>query len=397
MFRRAPFTDADPRPIVCLSANTTWYVVNFRSRLIESLIDQGWRVVVLSPPDRHVEKLAALGAEHVPLTLDNAGTNPLRELGTLWRIRAALSQIGPSVVLTFTPKINIYLSLVARTLGVPVIANISGLGRAFVSGGWIEKVSRALYGVALRWPSTVFFQNEEDRAIFIEAGLVDAARTHRLPGSGVDVDRFSPRPKPQAGPFQFLLVARLLWDKGVGEFVQAARIVKARHPNVEFALAGFLDVDNPSAVPRSAVEEWEREGVIRFLGSFDDMVPVYAQADCVVLPSYYREGVPRSLLEAASMGKPVITTDSVGCRDTVEDGVTGWLVKPRDAKDLAAAMASLLALDSIGLEKKATAARARIERDFDEKLVIDSYHLSLRSVSDQPAVPFKPSWRATSS
>ena len=372
MFRRAPFTDADPRAIVCLSANTTWYVVNFRSRLIESLIDQGWRVVVLSPPDRHVERLAALGAEHVPLTLDNAGTNPLRELGTLWRIRDAMARIRPSVVLTFTPKINIYLSLVARTLGVPVIANISGLGRAFVSGGWIEKVSRALYGVALRWPSTVFFQNEEDRAIFIEAGLVDAARTHRLPGSGVDVDRFSPRPKPQAGPFQFLLVARLLWDKGVGEFVQAARIVKARHPDVEFALAGFLDVDNPSAVPRSAVEEWEREGVIKFLGSFDDMVPVYAQADCVVLPSY-REGMPRTLLEAASMAKPTITSDAPGCREAVVNGVTGLIVKTRDGHSLAMAMLELLQMPQKQHDALCQAARERILDEFDEAIVIGAY------------------------
>jgi glycosyltransferase involved in cell wall biosynthesis len=372
MFRRAPFTDADPRPIVCLSANTTWYVVNFRSRLIESLIDQGWRVVVLSPPDRHVERLAALGAEHVPLTLDNAGTNPLRELGTLWRIRDAMARIRPSVVLTFTPKINIYLSLVARTLGVPVIANISGLGRAFVSGGWIEKVSRALYGVALRWPSTVFFQNEEDRAIFIEAGLVDAARTHRLPGSGVDVDRFSPRPKPQAGPFQFLLVARLLWDKGVGEFVEAARIVKAQHPDVEFALAGFLDVDNPSAVPRSAVEEWEREGVIKFLGSFDDMVPVYAQADCVVLPSY-REGMPRTLLEAASMAKPTITSDAPGCREAVVNGVTGLIVKTRDGHSLAMAMLELLQMPQKQHDALCQAARERILDEFDEAIVIGAY------------------------
>ncbi len=372
MLRRAPFTDADPRPIVCLSANTTWYVVNFRSRLIESLIDRGWRVVVLSPPDRHVERLSALGAEHVPLTLDNAGTNPLREFGTLWRIRTAMSRIRPSVVLTFTPKINIYLSLVARTLGVPVIANISGLGRAFVSGGWIERVSRALYGVALRWPSTVFFQNEDDRAIFIEAGLVDADRTHRLPGSGVDVDRFSPRPKPQAGPFQFLLVARLLWDKGVGEFVEAARIVKARHPDVEFALAGFLDVDNPSAVPRSAVEEWEREGVIRFLGSFDDMVPVYAQADCVVLPSY-REGMPRTLLEAASMAKPTITSDAPGCREAVVNGVTGLIVKTRDGHALAMAMLELLEMPAKQHDSLCQAARERILDEFDEAIVIGAY------------------------
>jgi glycosyltransferase involved in cell wall biosynthesis len=347
-------------------------VVNFRSRLIESLLAKGWRVVVLSPPDRHVSRLIASGAEHVPITLDNAGTNPLKELKTLLRLRQAIAQIGPSVVLTFTPKINIYLSIAARTLGVPVIANISGLGRGFVAGGWIKRVSRALYGLALRWPSTVFFQNEEDRSIFIEGGLVDAARTHRLPGSGVDVKRFSPQPKPQPGPFQFLLVARLMWDKGVGEFVQAARIVKAIRPDVEFVLAGFLDVDNPSAVPRATVEEWQREGVIRFLGSFDDMVPVYAQADCVVLPSY-REGMPRTLLEAASMAKPTITSDAPGCREAVVNGVTGLIVKTRDVHSLAMAMLELLQMPQEQRESLCQAARERILNEFDETIVIDAY------------------------
>jgi glycosyltransferase involved in cell wall biosynthesis len=188
----------------------------------------------------------------------------------------------------------------------------------------------------------------------------------------VDVDRFSPRPKPQAGPFQFLLVARLLWDKGVGEFVQAARIVKARHPDVEFALAGFLDVDNPSAVPRSAVEEWEREGVIKFLGSFDDMVPVYAQADCVVLPSY-REGMPRTLLEAASMAKPTITSDAPGCREAVVNGVTGLIVKTRDGHSLAMAMLELLQMPQKQHDALCQAARERILDEFDEAIVIGAY------------------------
>lgn len=364
---------ADSRPIACLSANTTWYVVNFRSRLIASLIKQGWRVVVLSPPDRHVSRLIACGAEHVPITLDNAGTNPLKEMRTLLRLRQAIAQIGPSVVLTFTPKINIYLSMVARTLGVPVIANISGLGRGFGSGGWLEQVSRALYRVALKWPQTVFFQNEEDRATFIDAGLVDAQRTVRLPGSGVDVERFSPRPKPEPGPFRFMLVARLLWAKGVGEFVEAARIVKAQHPEVEFVLAGFIDEGNEAAVPRATIESWEQEGLVKYLGSFDDMVPVYAQADCVVLPSYYREGVPRSLLEAASMGKPVITTDSVGCRDTVEDGVTGWLVGARDAQALADTMNHLLKMPHEQAAVVSLQARQRILAEFDEQIVLEAY------------------------
>jgi glycosyltransferase involved in cell wall biosynthesis len=235
----------------------------------------------------------------------------------------------------------------------------------------------------------VFFQNEEDRATFVQAGLVDADRTIRLPGSGVDVERFSPRPKPASGPFRFMLVARLLWAKGVGEFVKAARIVKAQHPEVEFVLAGFIDEGKDAAVPRATIEAWEREGVMKYLGSFDDMVPVYAQADCVVLPSYYREGVPRSLLEAASMGKPVITTDSVGCRDTVEDGVTGWLVGARDVGGLAQAMLSAVHSSADEIEDIGRQSRRRALARFDERVVLDAYiqHVQLaRPASDATPV-----------
>jgi glycosyltransferase involved in cell wall biosynthesis len=373
MYRYAPDLPSESRPTVCLSANTTWYVVNFRSRLIETLITQGWRVVVMSPPDRHVARLIAAGAEHVPLKLDNAGTNPLRELATLWSVRDTLKRIDADVVMTFTPKINIYVTMAARSLKVPVIANISGLGRGFESRGWLQQVSKMLYRTALKWPATVFFQNEEDRGHFVVNRMVSAERTHRLPGSGVDVQRFSPRAKPQAGPLRFLLVARLLWAKGVGEFAQAARIVKAHHPEVEFALAGFIEEGSDAAVPRATIEEWEREGLVRYLGSFDDIVPVYAQADCVVLPSFYREGVPRSLLEAASMGKPIITTDSVGCRDTVVDGVTGWLVKPRDAQSLADAMLTVVRSDPDTLKQIGEQARLRAMAQFDERIVLDAY------------------------
>ena len=374
MLRLTPPCPDTPPPVACLSANTTWYVVNFRMRLIESLQAAGWRVVVYAPPDRHVASLAARGIEHVPMRLVNAGTNPLRESATLLGIHRALARIRPDVVLTFTPKVNIYLSLAARALGVPAIANISGLGRAFEGGGWLEHVSRTLYRVALRGPSTVFFQNCEDRDAFTRAGLVDPARTVRLPGSGVDVERFSPRPRPDpSAPFRFLLVARLLRAKGVVEFAQAARIVRTARPDVEFVLAGFVDDGNPAAVSRAEIDGWERDGILRFAGSFDDMVPVYADADCVVLPSYYREGVPRSLLEAASMGRPVITTDSVGCRDTVVDGVTGLLVPPRDAQALAAAMLRLVGAEPLVRARMGEAARERVLREFDERRVIAAY------------------------
>jgi glycosyltransferase involved in cell wall biosynthesis len=365
------------RRIVCLCANTTWYIVNFRSRLIETLQADGWQVMAYSPPDRHVDRLRALGVEHVPMRLDNCSTNPARELSTLIAVRRSLAAIRPDVVLTWTPKVNIYVSLAARTLRIPAIANISGLGRAFVTGGWLERLTRLLYRHALSWPEKVFFQNEEDRERFVQAALVDRSRTQRLPGSGVDVDRFAPRPRSRDAAFRFLLVARLLWDKGIGEFVAAAMIVRAAHPEVEFALVGFVDADNPASVPRTAIEQWERDGTVRYLGSFDDMVPVYAEADCVVLPSYYAEGVPRSLLEAASMGKLVITTDAAGCRDTVVDGATGLLVLPRDVDDLAAKMLHIFRMDEGIRSAMADAARMYATDNFDERLVLDAYRTAL--------------------
>jgi glycosyltransferase involved in cell wall biosynthesis len=388
MFRRPASPTTTASRTVCLAANTTWYVVNFRMRLIEHLQESGWRVVVCAPTDRHVERLASRGIAHAPMRLENAGTHPLRESATLFAMRRDLARIRPDVLLTFTPKVNIYGALAARTLGIPTVSNISGLGHGFDTGGWIERVSRELYRLALRWPSTVFFQNEEDRATFARIGLVDPSRTQRLPGSGVDVNRFAPPvPSRRSASFRFLLVARLLRAKGVVEFAEAARIVRQARPDVDFVLAGFVEDGNPAAVQRDEIEAWEREGILRFAGSFDDMVPVYADADCVVLPSYYREGVPRSLLEAASMERPVITTDSVGCRDTVVDGVTGFLVPPRDAGALATAMRRLLDAGPEVRSRMGRAARQRILREFDERRVIDAYDSAIASAVGPALAP----------
>jgi glycosyltransferase involved in cell wall biosynthesis len=366
---------------VWLSANTTWFVYNFRKGLIRSLFELGYEVVVLSPRDKYVQLIEALGARHVHLQLDNLSTNPMREVGALLRMLASLRRARPMALLTYTPKINIYGSMAARTLGIPVISNLSGLGYAFVAGGWLEFVAKRLYGVALRFPRTVFFENEEDRKEFVKAGLVDPRKTKRLPGAGVDLVRFQPLPRGRdAGRFVFLLVARLLWDKGVGQFVEAARKVKERFPQAEFRLLGFLDVQNPSAVSRAQIEQWEAEGIVRYLGATDDVKSQYAEADCVVLPSYYREGVPTTLLEAASMCIPIITTESTGCRDTVEDGVTGLLVKPRDPVDLANKMEKMLCLAPEDRRIMGQRGRSKMCREFDERIVIDTYLKAIQEI-----------------
>jgi glycosyltransferase involved in cell wall biosynthesis len=386
MFRRPAPPPPSVARTVCLCANTTWYVVNFRGRLIRALIASGTQVVVVSPTDRYVDRLRALGATHVALSLDNAGTNPLAELAAIVRLVRTLSRIAPTDVLTWTPKINIYGSLAGRLLRIPVVANVSGLGRAEIAGAWLATVTHALYRVALRWPRLVFFQNRDDLRRFVDRGVVRPDRARRLPGSGVDVARFTPVRTSADGTVRFVLVARMMWDKGVGEFVEAARIVRARCPEARFALVGFCDVDNPSAVQRDTLDTWSREGVVEYLGAFDDMVPVYAAADCVVLPSY-REGMPRALLEAAAMAKPTITCDVEGCREAVVDGVTGWIVAVRDAVALSRAMLEFVATPQERREAIGAAARARVEAEFDERRVIDAY-LDALELNAAPRAPF---------
>ena len=360
-----------------ITANTTWNLVNFRSGLILALVSRGFDVVAVAPDDAYRDRLRELGCRYVPLNMDNQGTHPVKDALLLWRYFVVLRRERPAVILSYTVKPNIYASLAARLVGVTVINNVSGLGTAFLRGGWLGGVVCSLYRVALRRSHRVFFQNEEDRQVFIEKRLVAPARTGLLPGSGIDLVHFSPLAvegsslRNGAG-LVFLMVARLLWDKGVLEFVEAARRVKALFPESRFQLLGFLDVKNQTAVGRSDVEAWVKEGVVEYLGTTDDVRPFLADADCVVLPSY-REGTPRSLLEAAAMGRPLLATDVPGCREVVIDGVNGLLCRLRDSVDLAEKMMQMITMPMSALLQMGQESRRLAEMRFDEQIVIRKY------------------------
>ena len=369
---------------VWICINTAWNIFNFRSGLISALSQAGFDLAAYAPPDEYIPRIEALGVRYVPMELDNARTNPILELLTLGRMLRLLGRERPALILSYTPKVNIYISLAARVWGIPVVANVSGLGRTFIAGDWLNRVARLMYRIAFSWPARIFFQNAEDRAIFLNAGLVKKERITLVPGSGVDVYRFSPALKMRDdSAFVFLMAARLLWDKGVREYVVAARQLKAEFPAVSFRLLGFLDFPSPSAVPRTDVEAWEREGIIEYLGHSDDMVSVYRDVDCVVLPSY-REGMPKTLLEAASMGLPAITTDVPGCRQAVVEGETGLLCKARDANSLADAMRRMLLLMPEQRAKMGKAARDRVVREFNEVIVIERYLEVVKSILREP-------------
>ncbi|MBN9220044.1 MAG: glycosyltransferase family 4 protein [Mesorhizobium sp.] len=359
---------------IVISINTSWNVVNFRKGLIEAMRGQGYDVVVAAPKDEYSSVLPSLGCRYVQIEMDNSGTSPARDLMLLWRYWRILRREKPSVFVGFTIKPNVFGSMAANLNGIPVINNVSGLGTVFVRGGLLQKIARTLYRLALARSKVVFFQNHDDRMLFVGGHLVREEQTALLPGSGVDLTRFSPssRDKPRSDTVIFLLVARLLWDKGVGEFIEAARLVSRKLPAVRFQLLGFLDVENRTAVGRAQVEQWVKEGVVEYLGATDDVRPFLDIADCVVLPSY-REGTPRSLLEAAAMGKPLIATDVPGCREVVADGVNGLLCKVRDADDLADRITEFAMMDGASRDRMGVESRKKVERQFSERIVIEKY------------------------
>lgn len=370
---------------VILVSNTAWYIHNFRSNLILQLQEEGYSVVAVAPHDEYAERLQALGAGFLPLPMDNKGTNPLRDLGLAIALRRLLRRERPCCVFTFTVKPNIFGAFAAASLRVPVISNVSGLGTVFIQRTWVTTVVRLLSRTAFRLASRVFFQNPDDLELFVANGLVEPTKARLLPGSGVDTQRFVPSTAPQdpGKRFRFLLLGRLLWDKGIGEFVEAASIVRARHPDCEFVLMGFAATDNKTAIPPAKLEEWQEAGLVKYVPPEVDVRPQLVMADCVVLPSY-REGTPRSLLEAASMAKPVITTDVPGCRQVVEHDVTGFLARVRDAGDLAEKMERMLQLPDPERIAMGMRGREKMLREFDERVVIEAYLQAVRE--------FAPNW-----
>jgi glycosyltransferase involved in cell wall biosynthesis len=371
---------------IAISINTAWNLANFRTGLIRAIQAEGWNVLAIAPPDQHVERIEALGCRFIPVQMNNKGANPFDDAKLFFRYFRIFQRERPSAFLGYTIKPNVYGSLAAHALRIPVINNVSGLGTAFIRDSWLTWVVKGLYRLALRHSHTVFFQNRDDRQLFIEQRLVPLARTALVPGSGIDLLRFTPTTTARTNPgTRFLLIARLLYDKGVGEYVAAARLVKDTHRDATFALLGFLDADNRTAVPREDVQSWEAEGVIEYLGSADDVRPYIAEADCIVLPSY-REGTPRTLLEAAAMGKPLIATDVPGCREVVEHGHNGFLCRVRDADNLASALMKFVELSPSGRARMGQAGRAKVEREFDEQLVIAAYINRLRGLLSETAV-----------
>jgi glycosyltransferase involved in cell wall biosynthesis len=357
-------------PTVCILASYAESLINFREPLLRALRTRGYNIIACAPPDAGVQrKLQGMGIEFISVPLQRATANPLADLNYLRRLVQLLRSMKPEATIAYTAKPVIWGSLAARIAGTPrICAMITGLGSAMLGTSGkqrlLARTVETLYRAALSACGRVAFQNPDDQSEFVGKGIVAPNKTFRVNGSGVLLDHFAPVALP-AAPI-FLLIARLLVDKGIREYVAAARIVKSRHPSAVFRLAGWFD-ENPAALSRSEVQSWVDEGLIEYLGRLDDVRGPLAAARFYVLPSY-REGTPRTVLEAMAIGRPIITTDAPGCRETVRDGWNGRLVRLRDPEDLAAAMEQLL-LDPQLVETMAVRSRELAMSKFDANAV----------------------------
>lgn len=358
---------------IVLVSNTSWYLYNFRSELIKSLQSNNSHVITIAPRDKYSNKLIESGCEYHDIFIENEGTNPFNDLKTFIQFIHLYKKLQPHAVCHYTIKPNIYGTLAAALLKIPTINNIAGLGTLFIKASYYTVIAKLLYKFSQKFASTVFFQNGEDYNLFVEKyKLVDPEISDKIPGSGVNIDKFKPYKKKKRNKFIFLLTSRMIWDKGIEELVQAGQILRRKYPDIEVQLAGFMDVKNATAITKEQMDRMVNDNSVNYLGETDNIIKYIKNADCCVLPSY-REGVPRSLLEAAAMAKPIITTDTPGCRDVVDDGINGFLCKPKDIHDLAGKMERMYKLTQTERNRMGEKGREKIEREFDEKIVINKY------------------------
>jgi glycosyltransferase involved in cell wall biosynthesis len=359
-------------------ANVARDLYNFRIGLMRVLRKKGFEVVCIAPEDSFVEKFKDEGFRFIPLEyLRRESKGLFNNLLLIWELYKIYKEEKPDLIFHYTIKPNIFGNIASGIAGIRSISVVTGLGSFFVRKSVLQIVIKYLYKFSFIFTEKVFFLNTDDRDLFVKEGIIPSKKEVLVNGEGIDTDYFSPEfckeySKKRKDHLVFLLIARLLWDKGIEEFVESARKVKERYPEVEFWLLGPLDKANPTAIPSKAIKGWEEKGIIKYLGVVDDVRPLIYQSDVVTLPSY-REGIPRSLLEAISMGKPIITTDAPGCREVVEDGKNGFLVPVKDVEALTNAMIKFIELTEEERQEMGHYSREKAIREFDEKIIVKKY------------------------
>ena len=357
---------------VAIVLNTSWNIYNFRLGLVRELIGQGHEVHAIAPHDEYSSKLVDEGCIYHEVKMDSRGANPIKDFALTIELYGIYKRLKPDVILHYTIKPNIYGTFAASLLKIPAVNNVCGLGTSFLNKDLVSWIAIKLYKLAFRFPKLIFFQNQDDRNFFLENKIVNPEIADILPGSGIDLHRFQPETYHKNKKFTFLLVSRLIHDKGIIEYIDAIKILKERGLNANFQLLGSKDYEHRRGIQEDIINDWLEHNVVEYLGSTDDVRPYMKASDCVVLPSY-REGTPKSLIEAASTARPIVATNVAGCNNIVEDNVNGLLCEPHSAEDLADKMAEIMSLDEQSLANMGQQGRKIAESRFSEKIVIDKY------------------------
>ena len=358
---------------IVMIGNMSWGMFKFRSDVMREFLKMGQRVVVIAPFDQSSKDIQALGCEFIDLEVDRKGVNPLKDLLYTLKLIRILVGLHADIALLYTIKPIIYGSIASWISGVPQrIAITTGLGYTFSTKNGISFVSKWLYKFALTFASQVWFLNDDDLSIFLDGNLVQRSKTFILPGEGVDVEYYKPVPNLEEGT-TFTLISRMLWDKGVGLFAECAEELKKTKPHLKFLLVGPIDSGNPEGIPLTTLHEWDKKGSVSYLGPMEDVREVLKITTCLIHPTYYKEGLPRVLMEANAMGIPCITTDIPGCRDVIKDGLNGFLISPRDLKSLTKAINTFDNLDKVTTDILSQNSRQIIRQRYSSDRISSIY------------------------
>ncbi|MGL5053347.1 MAG: glycosyltransferase family 4 protein [Cetobacterium sp.] len=364
---------------IFFTANVLWDIYIFRYGVIKSLIEDGHEVVVVAPRDSRIDFPKELKIKHIEIDLSLRGVNPIKDFKLFLQLKKIYKIEQPDIVFHYTIKPNIYGTLAAKIENVKNVAVLTGLGYSFVEGGIVSKIAKILYSFSLKYANEVWVLNEDDKNTIVFENILESKKIFILPGEGVDVDRFTSRKRVENSKIVFLMVARAFYDKGVREYVEAAKITKEKGFSVEFWFLGALGGDSRNGIDKVVMDQYEQEGILKYLGHRKDVEEVINSSDCVILPSY-REGVSKVLMEAASMEKPIIATNVTGCKEIVEDGKNGFLVKVKNVEDLADKIQKFIELSFEEKKEMGKNGRIKILQEFDEKKIIEIYRRKLWSL-----------------
>jgi glycosyltransferase involved in cell wall biosynthesis len=357
---------------IAIVLNTSWNIYNFRMNFVRNLMDQGYEVHTIAPHDDYTHLLEEAGCIHHKTRMDSRGANPIKDSALIAELYFIYRKVRPDVILHYTIKPNVYGTIAATLLKIPVINNVCGLGTVFLKNDAVSFVAMMLYKISFRFAKKVFFQNPDDLKLFLDKKLVPRKAVDLVPGSGINLSHFTPTEFKRNKKFTFLLISRLITDKGILEYIDAIRKLKSSGIDAKFQILGAMDPEHKRGIQVATIQEWIDSGTIEYLGTTNDVRQFIDQADCIVLPSY-REGTPRTLLEAASSSKPIIATDVPGCNHVVVNDYNGLLCKLKDSGDLADKMEIMQGLNDEKLREFGQNGRAKMEAEYDESLVIKKY------------------------